>query len=242
MKELGDALQWLFDAIRTWLQCVARPVATLNAIVPETTDENHLSKAVKVWVPALLISLIISFPVLKFYGIEWNNFGYHLTTWTTTIVGMVGTAFIVHHILLWLKLKSEFARTLVIYTVPVATYAPVLSLLAVPSTLSVFAAVQGFKQHPVAIDAAVVAYVKNTASSTSIFNDVYVVATVLAMIFSMGVLALFAESISQWYGNNRFRCYSAVAVSQILSAIFIAVVVTPMQFLTMYAFLGIAPG
>jgi hypothetical protein len=227
VKELGDALQWLFDAIRAWLQCVARPVATLNAIVPETTDENHLSEAAKVWVPALLISLIISFPVLKFYGIEWNNVGYHLTTWTTTIVGMVGTAFIAHHILLGLNLKSEFVRTLVLYTVPVATYAPVLSLLTVPSKLSIFAAVQGFKQHPVAIDAAVVAYVHNATNSTSIFG--------------MGVLTLFAESVSQWYGNNRFKCYSAVAVSGMLSTIFIAVVLTPIQFLTMYAFLTIAP-
>jgi hypothetical protein len=154
---------------------------------------------------------------------------------------MVGTAFIAHHILLGLNLKSEFVRTLVLYTVPVATYAPVLSLLTVPSTLSIFAAVQGFKQHPVAIDAAVVAYVNNATNSTSIFGDFLMAASAFAGIFGMGVLTLFAESVSQWYGNNRFKCYSAVAVSGMLSTIFIAVVLTPIQFLTMYAFLTIAP-
>jgi hypothetical protein len=212
-------------------------VATLNDILPEVTDEKHLSAAAKIWVPSLLLSLIISFPVLKSYGIEWNNVGYHLCNWMTTIIGLVASAFLTHQVLLWLKLKSEFVQTLVIYTVLVTTYAPVSGLLAVPSTLSAFAAVQDFKQHSIPIDQAVIQYFRNTTNPT-IFGGVLAVAGLFAAFISMGVLALFAESLSQWYGNKRFKCYSAVAGSVLLSTFLIFLVLTPMQLLTIYAFVG----
>jgi hypothetical protein len=236
VKNLDEALQWLLDATATWLQCVARPVATLNEILLEATDEKHLSAAAKVWVPSLLISLIVSFPVLKFYGIEWSNVGFHLCTWMTTIITLVATAFIVHHVLLKLKLKSEFVRTLVIYTVLVTTYAPVSGLLGIPSTLSIFAAMHDFKQHSIPIDEAVILYFRNAAQP--FLAGIASVASTFIGAFSMGVLALFAESISQWYGNNRFKCYSAVAASMLLTVVFIVIVVTPLQFLIIYAFIA----
>lgn len=236
MKDLGDALQWLLDAVEMWLQCATKPVATLNDILPEATDEKHLSAAAKVWVPSLLISLIISFPVLKLYGIEWSNIGYHLCTWMTTIIALVVTAFIIHQALLWLRLKSDFIPTLVIYTILVATYTPVTSLFLIPSTLLNFAAVSEFKHHPVAIDAAMVAYFQKVLNPTSFFSSVLTVTSTFINVFSLGVVALFAESISQWYNNNRFKCYSIVVVSLLLSSIVTLLVVTPMQFLIMYAF------
>jgi hypothetical protein len=241
VKDLGDTLQWLLDAVEMWLQCATKPVATLNDILPEVTDEKHLSAAAKVWIPSLLISLIISFPVLKIYGIEWSNVGYHLCTWITTIIALVATAFIFHQVLLLLHLKSDFIRTLVIYTVLVATYAPVTSLLLVPSTVFNFAAVSDFKQHPVAINAAMVAYFQKASNPTSFFSGVMMVTSAFISVFSLGILALFAESISQWYSNNRFKCYSVVVLSLLLSVIVTLLVVTPMQFVIMYAFVGIGP-
>jgi hypothetical protein len=242
MKNLDETLQWLLDAIAIWLQCIAKPVATLNNILVEETDAKHLSTAAKVWVPSLLISLIISFPVLKLYGIEWNNVGFHLCTWTTTVISLVVTAFIVHHVLLGLKLKSEFMRTLIIYTVIVTTYAPVSNFLALPSTLRSFAAVQNFKQHPIALDAAAIAFFQSAAHPTSNFEGtIDNVFGALILIFSVGIVALFAESLSQWYGNNRFKCYSAIAASTCLSGVVLLLVLTPMQLFVMYAFVGISP-
>jgi hypothetical protein len=236
VKNIDEALQWLLNAIQLWLQCLARPVATLNDILLEGTDEKHLSAAAKVWTPSLLISLIMSFPVLKSYGIEWNNVGYHLSTWTTTIIGLVGTAFIVHQMLLWLKLKSDLVRTLVIYSVLVATYTPVTSLLAIPSTLHNFAAVQDFKAHTIPIDQAAIEYFRR-GMNPNILEGVIIATSLFAGVFSVGVQALFAESVSQWYGNNRFKCYSAVAASVLLSGI-VFLFVVPMQFLIIYAFVG----
>ena len=236
MKDLGDALQWLLDAVQIWLQCAARPVATLNAILLKATNEKQLSAAAKVCVPSLLISLIVTFPALKFYGIEWSNLGFHLCNWTTTIIALVATAFIIHQVLLALRLKSEFVRTLFIYTVLVATYTPVTTLLAVPMTLYNFAAVYDLKLHPVAIYTAVIAYFHNTTKLPSFFFSIIDVSSIFSSLLSFAILALFAEYISQWYSNNRFKCYSAVAFSATLSSAMSLLIITPMQFLIMYAF------
>lgn len=242
MKNLDETLQWLLNAVQLWLRFLARPVATLNDILLEMTDEKQLSAAAKIWAPSLLISVIISFPVLKSYGIEWHDAGYHLSTWMMSIVSLVAPAFIVHQVLLWLKLKSEFVRTLVIYTVLVTIYGPVSSLLTIPATLHNFAAVQDFKQHSIPFDQAVVQYFRKVINpDPTIFEGVRAVAAQLLSFFSMGVLAFFAESLSQWYGNNRFKCYSAVVGSALLNTIFLFLVVVPMQFLIIYAFVEKAP-
>jgi hypothetical protein len=242
VKNFVEALQWLLDSTAMWLQCAARPVATLNNILLEENVDNYLLKTTKVWIPSLLISLIISFPVLKLYGIEWNNVGFHLCTWTTTITALVITAFIFHQILLWLKLKSAFVCTFMIYSVLVTTYAPVSSLLAIPSTLQVFAAIQEFKQHPVALDSAVVTFVQHASHPTTISARLSSATSIVISFFSTGILALFAESMSQWYGNDRFKCYAAIAASLLLSTAALFLIITPMQFLAIYAFVVATPG
>jgi hypothetical protein len=241
VNALREALQWLLGAFEIWLRCAAKPVPTLNRVLLEVTGEEHLSAAEKIWVPSLLISLIVSFPVLKLYGIEWNNVGYHLCTLATTIAGLVVNAFVIHRLLLALKLKSEFVHTLVIYTVILTTYAPVSNLFSIPSALSLFSAVQDFKQHPIGVDEAVIAYFHNLRNTASIASNVFGIASVLLQVFSIAILALFAESLSQWYGNDRFKCYSAVAASMLLSVIVVLLVISPMQILIIYAFVSAAP-
>lgn len=187
MNELGAALQWLLDAFETWLQCVARPVPTLNRILLEATDDEQLSAAGKVWAPSQLITLIISFPILKLYGIEWNDLGYHLCNWLTTIVVLIIFAFTAHKLLLALQLKSQFVQTLVIYTVIVTTYSPITTLLSIPSTLTLFAAVQNFKQHPIAIDKAVMVYFSSFSNTTSFYANTIGVLSIFTQVFSFRI-------------------------------------------------------
>ena len=40
VKDLKDVLSWLFDAMRLWLQCVGRPIATLNTLLPEVSSKT----------------------------------------------------------------------------------------------------------------------------------------------------------------------------------------------------------
>lgn len=139
MKGIREALDWLLDALGVWLRCVTQPIAVLNAVLPEVTDDySHLSAATQVWVPSFLISLILAFPVLNLFGIGWSNVGFHLCNSLTPILYMLAIIFIAHKLLLWHKMKSEYVRTLAMYTTAVAPYLPVFALLNLPSTYIVF--------------------------------------------------------------------------------------------------------
>ena len=98
MKELTEALKRLLSVTIIWISCISNPIVTLNALLPEVTDKNpsSLVKVVQIWIPALLISLICSFPILKLYGIEWNNVGYHLCNWMIVIGSLIVTSIVIH--------------------------------------------------------------------------------------------------------------------------------------------------
>lgn len=238
MKDIKDALEWLLDAVRIWVRCIARPVATLNAVLPGASDEHHLSGAAKVWVPSLLISLVLSFPMLNLFGIEWNNLGFHLSNWLTTVLALVAVGFIAHRILTALKLKSEFVRTLVMYTTPVVAYSPIITLINLPGTIQLFDAVKAIKEQKLPIDVAAITLARNLLGEGTIQPGPLVATTTfLVSIFGFGCLAVFAEAVSQWYGNSRFKSYSAVAAALMLSTIVTMGIVVPIQLFTIYSFL-----
>jgi hypothetical protein len=237
MKNLDEGLQFLLNAFLLWLQFILKPVATLNSILLETADEKRLSAAMKIWVPSLLIGVFISIPVLQSSGIVWYEAGYHLSNWMVSIIGLVASAFIVHQILLLVNLRSEFVGTLVMYTVVVTIQGPVVTLLSIPATLYNVAAVQHFKQQSTPIGEAIFEYFRSvTTLDYSILQGIQSVAGPLISVVSFIVLTLFAESISQWYGNNRFKSYSAVAAGMVLSTFVSFLVIIPMQFLIIFAF------
>jgi hypothetical protein len=153
VKGVGEALDWLLDALGVWLRCVTQPIAVLNAVLPEVTDNySHLSAAAQVWVPSFLISLILTFPVLNLFGIEWNNVGFHLCNSLTSILYMLAMVFVTHKVLLWRKMNSEYVRTLAMYTTAVAPYLPAFALLNLPSTYIIFNIIRQLKNNKMPID------------------------------------------------------------------------------------------
>ena len=62
---------------------------------------------------------------------------------------------------------------------------------------------------------------------------------VLASVVSFGCLALFAEAVSQWYGNSRSASYSTVAVATLLSALVAVLIFAPLLLLIVYALAGL---
>jgi hypothetical protein len=57
---------------------------------------------------------------------------------------------------------------------------------------------------------------------------------------SIIVLATFAECLSQWYNNGRYRTYHAVTASVMLGLVVINMVCLPLNFLILYIYIEIA--
>lgn len=188
MKELKEALDWVLQAFHLWTQCIARLVPLLNGLLQEESDEARLSAATQIGVTSSLISLLVSIPLLKREGIEWNDVGFHVADWTITILLLLAAAFTVHRLLLVLKLQSRFVITLVLYATIVMIWSPLVTVLSLL-----------------------------ILSSREQFEALALAGTLVLLLCV--VLALFAESITQAYGNNRFQSYSAVAAAGLVIAV-----------------------
>jgi hypothetical protein len=239
VKGIQDAIEWLLDALILWLKNIAGPISTLNAVLPSATDERHLSEATKVWVASLLLGLVLSFPIFNLFGIKWDNLGFHLSNWLTTIISLVAVAFIVHRTLLALKLRSDFVRTFVMYTTPVVAYTPVINLINLPFTIYLFGVVAALKEQKLPIDVAADTFLQNLVRVGMVLSPFFVFMSLVVSLVGLGCTVVFAEALSQWYGNSRFKTYSAVAVGLTLASVLQIGVIFPMQLLTIYSFLEI---
>ena len=208
MKELKEALNWLLEAFRLWAQCLARLVPLLNGLLQEESDEARLSAATQIGVTSSLISLVVSIPLHKWEGIEWNNVGFHVADWTITILLLLAAAFTVHRLLLMLKLESRFVITLVLYATIVMIWSPVLTVLWMLILIySRELLIYSRELIPGNLEALAL-------TGTIILGILFVLVLLLCV-----VLALFAESITKAYGNNRFQSYSAVAAAALVIAV-----------------------
>jgi hypothetical protein len=107
-----------------------------------------------------------------------------------------------------------------------------------PWALALFAAVNDFKQHPTSIGDAISTFNRGFANRSVFDRGVFAFASTLIAAFTTCLLGVFAESVSQWYGNDRFKCYSAVAASSFLALLFVVILVLPLRFIVMYSFIG----
>lgn len=233
MKEIVAALGWFLRSMSTWLRCAAHPIRTLNIILSD--EQVNLDKVVEIWIPSLLVSIVVSLPVLKLFGIEWNNVGYHLSQCLVAFAALAIEAFITHLFLLMFGLRSNFLSTLLMYSIPVVSYGPITGLLAVPATLKIFYTLQDAKLNHVSFGDLINKFILSGQDS-SLLTGISGVVVGFLSVFSCVILTVFTESLCQWYGNSRFKCYFAVTASTVVSTAIVLLVVTPFQLLVMYAY------
>lgn len=233
MKGISDAMELLINVSGAWLKSVIGPISVLNETLPRINDERQISEATRTWVPSILVSIIVSLPMLSSYGIKWDNLGYHLFYWLTTILNLVVGAFLFHWLLIWFKLKSEFVRTFVILTTPFMAYSPIFSLAATPEMFRWLDALRAAKNAKQSFMMGVQHYITTARSAPDVFialvDDISVVCALLC-------LALAAEAASQWYGNDRLKTYLVITLTTLVG-LFFSIGAFMLQLWALYAFM-----
>ena len=229
--------RWLLSALRLWLRCVAHPVATLNALLAVPTRDAQLSETIKLWAPAVLIGVAISLATLAHDGVGWGNAALHLLYEMAVLPSLLVTAAVSHQLLRWRKLRSDFVPTLVMYTVAVVSYSPLIRLSMIPATLRIFDTAQAIERDHLSLAAALTVFL-HQRHETGTPGMLIAAIGVLASVVSFGCLALFAEAVSQWYGNSRTASYSTVAAASLLSALVAVLIFGPLLLLIVYALAG----
>lgn len=234
MKGISETVESLWDAILFWLRSTVGPVATLNELLSRASDEERLAAAVKLWVTASLVSAIVTFPALEAFGIGWNNLGFHLATFLALALAWMGGGLIVHRLLRAFRLQSELWPTLIMFVTPAATYTPLFFVLTMANRIEAYGAVKQMKaQNAAMTEFSIVKYFQLASQSPpSRLNQAILLAQLLG---SVAVYVLCAESVCQWYRNDRFKTYLCFAVGfyvelALLTGLF------PFSILTIYAF------
>jgi hypothetical protein len=237
VNEIINATRSTIDTFRFWLDCACQPVVTLNRLLQHETDEGCWAATAKLWTVSFIIMSVSLFPILRLYGDAWNNAGFIISNLLFTMVGMALIATISHVILRVFKLKSDFNRTLVMYSTPAVTYAPIISWMNLYQTNRIFEMVATFKKQGLPIDETLGKIIKtalmNIIISSGALSEII---NSCEFIISLIVLTIFAEAVSQWYCNDRFKSYSAVSLALLLSVSLILLILAPIQMFIIYAF------
>jgi hypothetical protein len=238
VKFAEEALRWLFEALGSWLRAVTHPVATLNDLLQPAPDSRNILAPAKVWLPAILIGMVFSLPVLKLFGIKWDSIDYHLAYWTAYLLALLALAFVAHLTLIVLRLKSEFLRTMVMVVTPILTYAPIGYLISLPNTLKMLGKIKALKEQKVPVDSAIATlfhdhWTADPAAAIALQS----VAVSVSWVMLVACATLSAEAVTQWYGNDRVRSYSAVSVAWCIGMA-VWFVLMPIQILTFYSAVG----
>ena len=235
MKGVSDAIELLIDVTGAWLKSGIRPISVLNEMLPRFKDERQIPEATKTWLPSILVSIIVSFPVLNSYGIKWDNLGFHLFSWLVTLTNIVIDAFLFHGLLICFKLKSEFVRTFVITVTPSMAYLPIFSLAATPELVRWLDALQVAKSAKQPFITSMEHYYAAVRSEEP--NVIILLVDNVSVVLAFLCFVLSAEAAAQWYNNDRLKTYLAGTLAVSLGIV-LAVGMAVIQLWALFAFMS----
>lgn len=231
-------LDLLWDSFLTWLGCALHPVSTVSRMLRDFDRNRPFALIKRIWTPALILSVIATYPLLSLFGIKWDNIEYFAPQELTVVIWSVANALVVHLSLRVFGAKSEVYKTTLMYTI-VMIYSPITTLIGIPLSRNYFANVQLFKHTNPSLDQVFNwvwshGYLGNISTQpplTSMTNVWFYSTAFIGFL----ILSAFAEYTIQWYGNPRYRTYLAVGVASYCMMIVYTWVTLPIQTLALYA-------
>jgi hypothetical protein len=133
LKDIDEDVNIAIAAFQTWLNCVRAPIAACRSLVSrDLSDEHKMILGMRVWVVATLFGLICEITVFGLLGIKWANltfllpYNFFLLLMFVTGVAAIEVGFRVF------KIESNFPDTLVLYSIVIGSYSPLILLVNLP--------------------------------------------------------------------------------------------------------------
>jgi len=232
----GELLRLVGDSVRTWLECLFQPLTTVSRMLRAFQQDRSLAPVAKIWTATLTLSLILSYPILNLFGIQWNNFGYHAPEQAVVILTILMAGLLSHIFLRCSKMRSNVYETILLYTV-VVIYTPITTVMAIPESYKMYALLQMLKHLNVDLSE-VFRYIKSHGLMGNIASlDLYQLFVYGTAFIGFLTLAAYAECIVQWYGNPRFRTYLAVGIAAYVMFWAYREFAVPFRLLLIYSFI-----
>ncbi len=225
MPVLNSAITAIFN----WLYYLLHPVDCANALLRDKPDALFGPKLIGIWSVSLSVNIVISLPVLQFFGISIADVSFLLTYQLTWIAGNVVAAFAIHKTLQMYKQSSHLGDTMRIYSI-IVIYTPMIQFLSLPKLYHAYVVYRWLKSSGLnLIDAA-----KQLGQNMSQLGDANItelgnITNYVALLLVSVMLAVAAECLAQWYKNKRYETYAAAAVGMILYSLIYITLILPLD-------------
>src|SRR5262249_28941506 len=117
---------------------------TIQRLLEDTQVSYASPIFIEIWGASIFLAVLVSAPVLFFYGVSLSNYDFYIIFVATTVLCEIFAAFITHALLRLSRQSSIFNETLKIYTIRFI-YFPVISIFQMPTTVASYQRMHSIK-------------------------------------------------------------------------------------------------
>jgi hypothetical protein len=238
--DVKKILPEVVDSFSAWLHCAARPIRTCQRILnARSSPREKITQALKLWVAAFAIHLLLRVPAFQVAGIDWKDAGFQASHTLFILLVLLVMVWLLHVCLRLHKIPSRFAETFVMYTALITVYSPVFTLLSYHTYLEVPPILRSIKASGMTFREAFAFYFQQYEPATRAmeYKVMDAVTTPLVLLISAGLLVLFVRVAATHYKASRFDTVSAVSAAMVVSPVAIFPLGMLVSFL-LYAFIS----
>jgi|ERR1043165_2230924 hypothetical protein len=234
---LRDAFDFVIASYGEWFAAVRTPWACAARTLAGDNDEEHIKRATAVWFASMFLSLVITLPIYRIYGLRLENVGFQLTFVLVQYLALVTLAFIIHRGCLLAHIPSRFSDTFSLYTVVVAAASPFITLLRLPSLQQALYAIMRVKARHLSGLAAAEALVNAPVDPrNNLTTAADTVADPLLMALLLFVGATVIVLIAEHYGVEERRAVRGMAMGLTLFWLPLGIIFAALQQTILYIF------
>jgi hypothetical protein len=214
LKDLTDALNDFCGLFVEWFFAALHPIKKCQDLLSIEDERVRVGDAMKLWLTAFLVAVVIDIPLYHSHGIEWNSLGFHLVSFLCLTAAMVISGFAIQISLKMYGIKSISSDIIAMYVAYFMSYQPLIAVLSYFHDLRIFALLDSARLQGLDL-AHLISFFQ---AQSKVYNESLTFIGIsssiclwLAFPLSCIGYALMATTISARYSVSRAKSFSAVA-------------------------------
>jgi len=210
---LKDTFDFVVACYADWVGALREPWSVAARALARGTSEEHFKRATGLWFSSFFLSLVITLPVFVRFGLKLENMSFQLCVVLAQYLTLLGCAAMFHVALRRYKVLSRFSDTFVLYTVVVAAFSPLVTLVSLPALFRGLRLTAEVKSKATSSFLSTAkAMIEAAVRVDTSFSGLLVAAVLpLLLVLTMFVLATFVRLVSEHYGTPEVTVTRAVA-------------------------------
>lgn len=220
-----------------WLRFLFHPIAGVRQILRESATNITSLPELKVWLPAVAVAFLLDYPIIRLYGIAWNNVGFYAANRLIVLFALFAQAITLYGFIRLSSFSISFSQMRALFTLMVA-YLPFTSITQWAWLLRTFDLIQQVKHNAgynlEGLKTVLATLVSQQAANPP--NSLEVLASEGGNLAGFVLLALFAELLVQWFDAQRFRAYLVVGIGGFISTVVAGLLAFVPRVIEIYSF------